>query len=651
MPILAANSIPQTRYRRLFCVIAALFVAILAYQMALQKLSNLREQGSEPFFYQLYYEPAVLVACGYEFGWLKDGQPKQLEDFLRLKFDAFDCSVIPENSEIVPAEFIMQWYHKLSLAASYWEFLGVSWQALDHLSATFIAISMIGVFCISRLYLPTIWSLGFTTVILLTQQYLYFSAYLRDLSKAPFIILALFLLLLLLKSDSIKLRHMVISAMIGILIGYGIGFRPDVLIVLPLFLFVIVFMLPGFNIRKLLQKAGLAILAGSVFMIVAAPILNAGKANGSCGFHFPLLGFGQPFSEALEIDQGGFSLAYQYKDDLAFKIVASHASRNFDINMTKYCGVDYDQASGDLLVDLTTTLPSEFLLRSIASTLQIIMSSPKPYVDIGKLTYLIAMGLVLFSMFVRRPWFTLGTILCLFYLLAHPAVQFSLRHYFHLTFIPFLFVTIAIYSSYQIAISTKDKMAFLHEVLSNLKSPNIIKKSILFFTIILLIPYATLTGLRTYQTVQLDKLTEKYAKYEWRELILSKSTIPNDISFPIINIEELPMRGSLVRIDLDSKKCPPISGEVSVNYVTSNESLNFSRSLSSLAGKGQGIDGTYYQQIYRTPETNFTSLRMPAEFRPCILSISYAKSGDFSGLWLDLHTQGNKVVMPYSTLR
>lgn len=653
MSFLAADSNSQTKIRWLICLIAALGVSILAYQMTLHKLSNLRDQGGEPFFYQLYYEPAVLVACGYEFGWLKDGQPKPLEDFLRLKFDALDCSVIPKNPEIVPAEFIMQWYYKLNVAAVYWKALGVSWTALDHLSATLVALSILGIFAISRLFLPTFWSLGFAGIILFTQPYFYFAAYLRDLSKAPFIILILFLLIfmLMLKNRYIKLHHVAIALLAGALIGYGIGFRPDVLIVLPLAIFMIFFMLPGFQVRQVLKKIGLIALLGSTFFLMAYPILSAGKANGSCGFHFPLLGFGKQFSNALEIDQGSFGLAYTYMDDLAFKIVESHASRNFDTTLTKYCGVDYDQASGDLFLGLITTLPSEFLLRSIASTLQLITSPPKVYVDIGKLTFLISMAIILLCMFVKRPWFTFGTILCLFYLLAHPAIQFNLRHYFHLTFIPYMFVTIAVFSGYQIAISTKDKTAFLHNFATKLKSPNTIKKIFLFFAIILLAPYITLSALRSYQTIKLDELAQRYTHFEWRELTLSETADANGAGFQILDVDELSKGASLIRIDIDTKRCMSSTNDITVDYVSHNESSDYSRNLRSLAGEGRNISGTHYQQVYRTSDTNFTSLVMPPEFRPCILSISYATSGDFSGLWLDLHTQSNKVASPYSTLQ
>src|SRR5450631_3279703 len=58
------------------------------------------QAGRLPAFYQAYFEPAVMVACGRGF-LIADPPVRAVTDFLRLKRDALSCDDIPRNTPLI----------------------------------------------------------------------------------------------------------------------------------------------------------------------------------------------------------------------------------------------------------------------------------------------------------------------------------------------------------------------------------------------------------------------------------------------------------------------------------------------------------------------------------------------------------------------
>lgn len=85
---------------------------------------------------------------------------------------------------------------------------------------------------------------------------------LRDYSKAPFILAAVFLTGLLLKRTLSRKGLLVCCAFCGAVIGVGLGFRVDVLACVPVFVFVLWFLLPKEN-----AVTWRARLAGTLFFV------------------------------------------------------------------------------------------------------------------------------------------------------------------------------------------------------------------------------------------------------------------------------------------------------------------------------------------------------------------------------------------------
>lgn len=638
-------------------------IALLACGLTLDHLSKVRDEGNQPVFYQSYFEPAVLVACGHGFERLKGQRPSSLDDFLKLEINHFNCADLPAALDTAEATFVKQWYYMLQATAFTWKIFGLTWTAVDYLVAAIVMVSIIGVFAISLIYLPLPWAAAGALVVLLTQQYLYFSQFLRDVSKAPFIIVSILILLLIIKTKDWRLRFVVLPILFGLICGMGIGFRPDIAIMIPLSIFVISMMLPGFSLRLLTYKFLAAGFLITTFIITAAPPLSDGNTQGTCRYHWPLLGFGNVFSNILEIDQASVGLTYQFNDMLAYNIVKSHAQRNFGQDKITYCGPDYDQASGDLYWNVFAALPAEFVTRAYASVYQVMTSPPKVFVDPGKFTYLIASVLIIYALFLSRPWFAFGLTVSILYLLGYPAIQFSLRHYFHLSFIPVLFLLVAIHFLSKIILDKKRLHGLKSEFLKSVKSKVILYRSLVFIIVFVLVPVAMLTGLRSYQAQSLDDLVDRYQKYNWKAIALgdvSESKEEGVNIYPILNIENLNVNHLLLRISINTSKCDIEKSKVILKYNYQNIGYDFERSLNDLAGRGQPIDGVHYVQGFTATTSSRDSKRaysgvkalaLSPGMRPCLETIAFAQKGDHKGIWLDVYTRNGEVVRPHSTFR
>src|SRR5258708_27999587 len=84
-------------------------------------------QGGSPEFYQLYFEPAVMVACGKGFV-VSQHQPKPLEDFLSRRRDRFECSALPADLQVGRQGLYQEpWFYLEYAVGLSWRTTGISW--------------------------------------------------------------------------------------------------------------------------------------------------------------------------------------------------------------------------------------------------------------------------------------------------------------------------------------------------------------------------------------------------------------------------------------------------------------------------------------------------------------------------------------------
>ena len=213
-------------------IVAALFVA--GALIAHATLRDFRAAGMQPSFYQGNFEPAVMMACGRGFVTTTfQAVPASLQDFLHLKRNDFRCADLPANLPRVRVTWNGTWFYLYGTTAMIWRVTGISWTALDGLVVVMGGVTTAALYGSFRLvtwqWLASVMALVMT---LAPANRVYFS-YLRDYSKAPFVLVATFMLGLLVVRPMTRSRTIGVAALFGAIVGLGYGFRTDLMIMLP----------------------------------------------------------------------------------------------------------------------------------------------------------------------------------------------------------------------------------------------------------------------------------------------------------------------------------------------------------------------------------------------------------------------------------
>ena len=209
--------------------------------------------GGHPFFYQTYFEPAVMVACGKGF-LVSQPQPPALRDFLSEKTDRFSCDELPRDLKVGTEGLVSTsmalpdddasrspgWCSasagpasRRCSACSSGRRRSSRTRSADCLSAA-SPRSPARRRCACRRYSSPI------------------CRNLRDYAKAPFTV-ALVTILVALVVRPWRLRDVLLLSLgYGLVMGIGYGFRTDLLVDIPPFLIAIALFLPG---RRVAQPA------------------------------------------------------------------------------------------------------------------------------------------------------------------------------------------------------------------------------------------------------------------------------------------------------------------------------------------------------------------------------------------------------------
>lgn len=411
-------------------------------------------QGNQPEFYQIYFEPAVMVACHRGF-LISDHQPKALEDFLWRRRDALDCSELPADLNLSTKNMYQgAWTYLQYMVGFSWRVLGVSWSRMGPLFGLLFGAVIALAYGIFRLgmgpLLATACAVGLTT----SSMHLLNLPHLRDYSKAPFT-LALVLIIGALIARRWSSRAVVGWAVAyGVVLGLGYGFRTDLLIDLPLFVAVLFLFLDGGLLKNLLVKAGATAAFLVAFYVTSLPITSAVIERGGCQWHVALLGLQTPFEGPLQLTPAPYDFGYAYADGYIVRTVVGYTHRMTpEAPAPIYCSAAYDRESGRYLMGIVTNFPGDFVTRAYASMLQMV---ELPYANLVRPAQHWAEPLFSVRQRVLFPRHSWGIILAaitlvmvcavsarlgfaMLFLLAYfggyPAVQFQERHFFHLEFI------------------------------------------------------------------------------------------------------------------------------------------------------------------------------------------------------------------------
>jgi len=438
-------------------IVLALFA--VSYALSHAAMRRQRTAGIQPSFYQGNFEPAVMMACGRGFV-TAPSFPPAMVDFLRLNRNDFDCALLPRSFPTVPVTWNAPWYYLYATTAAVWRLTGISWTALDMLVSLFGAFVTAALYGLFRVVAPRSVAAAVALALTISPVNLTQLLSLRDYSKAPFVLIAVLILAVLVTRPMRIGPTLALVALYGALVGFGWGFRSDLTVMVPFGMFVVLVLLPGPLSVHVARNGLAAVILLAVFLVVAWPALR-GLKMGGCQFHYALLGLTTPLTRELGMTPSLYSFGNHFLDTFIDLKVGDYAHRVLNQPISPLCSPGYDTASGQLFVQMATTFPADLVAHAYGSVLSILrvglaiptLTDAAPASTVGRLTaqaYRILnrftelfapLGPLVVLAAVIVTWahsMRLGLALTVFvlFLTGYPAIEFEERHWFHLRFIP-----------------------------------------------------------------------------------------------------------------------------------------------------------------------------------------------------------------------
>ena len=413
-----------------------------------------RAAGRTPMFYQQYFEPAVMLACGRGFAISVPAPVPALQDFLNQTVDSFSCDKIPADQR-VRSDGVFQWamFDLMALVGMCWRIFGVSWSRLAPVHGLLFGSVVAMAYGVFRCGMGRVLAVLCACALMVSSVHLLNLPHLRDYGKAPFVLAHVLILAWLLTRELRPWQRLALAAAYGAVLGVGYGFRTDLLIDIPPFLVAALVCLPGGIRKNLGLKAAMVVTCAGLFLGTAWPVLRQVVQGGGCQFHVVLLGLDASFNDELGVSPSYYEWTGGYVDGLTYLEVAGHHDRVHTPSPIGYCTPDYDSASWEYLRAIVVRFPGDMITRAYGAVLRV-TDIPFPWYDAplpGRLRTLyrlrsamleplagtarVASVLAILMLGAYSMRLGVCALLFLLYFGGYPALQFANRHYFHLEFI------------------------------------------------------------------------------------------------------------------------------------------------------------------------------------------------------------------------
>lgn len=436
--------------------VAALLVA--GFLISFAAIKVYRAQGNLPRFYQENFGPAVMMTCGHGFTAPSFHQsPPELFAFLRVERNDFDCAMFPATLTPEVVTWNGTWFYLYGTVSLVWRLVGITWTSLDVLSAAMGGIALAALFGLFRLICGRPLAALAALAVSLSPSHLDQVPMLRDFSKAPFVLLAILVLGWLVLRPLGRRAAFALALLYGVIVGLGIGFRSDVIVMLPFGLIVMVLLLPG-RFRdawpRNLMMAAVALLA---FVVAGYPPLK-GQQTGGCQFHYSLLGLTAPPVRNLNVDTPIYAFGDHFLDTFIDLKVGDYSARVMGQSVPNLCAPEYDRASAEMFFGLARTFPADIVTHAYGSAMTVLRAGftpPRLERALGRVPYAVlfarpfdraayligALGPIVTAIAVAVAWsaaprFGIALTIFVLFLTGYPAIEFESRHFFHLRFIP-----------------------------------------------------------------------------------------------------------------------------------------------------------------------------------------------------------------------
>jgi hypothetical protein len=405
--------------------------------------------------------PSALFAEGQGFINPVPESVEGLKPFLDEKKQTFSFSSRIEDADSSTLDWFQAQHRYLLLTLGvWWRIFGVSWLTFKWLIAVYYGMSAVLLYLIFRLGLRRLLSLAATMLFMIAPVVMLALPSMRDFAKTPFIFTVLLILLYLIKEQAPRKRYYLLVLVLGLVIGAGLGFRKDLMAAIPPAAAVLAIAARTETPLRLKGRAAaLTLFLASVFLM-QIPLMMAPGADkgGAKPAHDIICGFATENDAALGMQCASYERVYQFWDAFTHAAGNSWGRRVLDIEDTIYYNsIESTHANNGLVLAMMGMFPGDMLARGYAAASRILggefartfpdIYPEKPVItalsrvfrplasvlEWSKFLLISAFLIVLSAWSPRRAWAVFFLIL---YFTGYTCLQFQVRHYFYLTFIP-----------------------------------------------------------------------------------------------------------------------------------------------------------------------------------------------------------------------
>lgn len=529
----------------------------------------------QAYFAQHMFGPAAMWACGRGFNNPMLSRAPALTDFLYSRRDCIECGDIPAHIPLAPwdgeALSTDEWalYHPhpeyggwlncqrfhlylLGGVAVLWWMLGVAWSSLLPLYGLLFGVTGAASYGLFRLAMRRAPAFVFALLFVAAPLHVQQLPDLRDYAKAPFFLTAIFLTGFIAKERLNARAFAGVCAVCGLVLGIGIGFRQDLLICIPPFVIVALFLAPGDPLREKGKRvAGVALFA-ACFLIVGAPILRVLFFKGNNSSHDTLIGFNRYCNDRLGTGSPVYDFGDPFLDEYTRAVVESYNARvNGGNERLRHYTAEYDRAGSQYFRELAVMFPADLVVRAYASVLRIVdemrpdSSEPWPrdiengvarlfYRAYGGLTrallshgrYAVLLALLLVAGYDFR--LGIAALFLLVWFAGYPSLRFSVRHCFHMQIVSYLAAGFLVQRGLDLAGALRTKMRTGRPVFENRIAWRRHAVNVAAFAAIAVAgTLAPLAGLRAYQDLRVWELLRKTATSPLDRLEVRRENVDN----------------------------------------------------------------------------------------------------------------------------
>ncbi len=355
----------------------------------------------------------------------------ELSKFLRREVTCLSPGQIPEDLRTCKPRADWEYRHRFLVytVGGLWSIFGISWRVVAGLRIAMFCAMIGAIYGLMRLGMGRLCSVAATLALAVSPLIVGVSINVRDFGKGPFILGAMLIVGFLIKHPVKRTALFGLSAVLGLVIGVGFGFRADVLMCLPPALFALAFCRragTGAAIGERMAAMGLLLVP---FLMLASQIAGV-YGGGSLFAHDVLMGIATKADDMLGMNRASYEKLY-IKHDLFVAAMAAE-DHNRSIPAGALPAVSTDERP--LLMHMARTFPGDLVTRGYSSVLWVLRGG-RPFVPYAAIMAVCAAAalLAVASADLRTACMTL---MLLLYFCGYISLQPEVRHAFHLVFIP-----------------------------------------------------------------------------------------------------------------------------------------------------------------------------------------------------------------------